>query len=325
MNRFTVIRYAFLGIPVFIGIAPPVAAQQDYPVKPIRLIIGFAAGGTTDIVGRLIAQRISDVVRQQVVIENRPGAAANIAMEMAAKAAPDGYALYLASPAYVINPSLYAKVPYRVEDFAPVSLNVTTPMVLIVTNAFPAKSAQEFIQNARANPDKYNYGTAGSGSSSHLAAALFLSVTNTRLTHVPYKSGPAVVTDLIAGQLNMMTYPVPEVAPYIKAGKMRALGVSAMKRSAVLPEVPTLHEEGVTGFTVMNWFGVTAPARTPREIIAKLNAAIQRGFATPQSRERIAELGLDLVNSSPDDFGAFIREEYEKWGKVIRTQGINAD
>lgn len=325
MNRLSGVCFVIVATLFLAGIARPVAAQQDYPVKPIRLIIGFAAGGTTDIVGRLIAQRIGDVVGQQVVVENRPGAAANIAMEIAAKAVPDGYALYLASPATVINPSLYSRVPYRVEDFAPVSLNVTTPMVLIVPNAFPAKSVQEFIQIVRSKPDHYNFGTAGAGSSSHLAAELFLSMTNTRLTHVPYKTGPAVLTDLMAGQLAMITYPVPEVVSYIKAGKMRALGVSAMKRSAVLPEVPTVHEAGVAGYSVMNWFGVTTPAKTPKEIIAKLNSAIQRGFATPQSRERITELGLDLVNSSPDDFGTFIREEYEKWRQVIRSRGIKAD
>ncbi len=316
---------AVQGVFLATGVIGAAVAQQDYPNRPIRFVVGFGAGGTSDILARVMAQKLGESIGQQIVVENRAGAGGNIALGMVSKAAPDGYTLFLASPAYVINPSLYAKVPYRVENFAPLSLVVSTDMVLIVAPSLPARTVQEFIQMARAKPGYYNFASAGSGTSSHLASELFVSMAGLKLTHIPYKEGPAAFNDLMGSHVHMMTYSLPSAVPHIKTGRIRALAVASLTRSNALPEVPTVNESGVPGYTVTNWFGILVPAATPKAIIMRLGSALHRGLAMPDARDRFNAHGADLINSSPESFAAFIRDEHDKWDKVIKTAGIKAE
>jgi tripartite-type tricarboxylate transporter receptor subunit TctC len=293
----------------------------------VRFIVPFAPGGTTDILARLIAQRLAEPLRQPVVVENRPGANGAVGSEMVAKAAPDGHTIimgYMGSLA--INPNLYAKLPYdAVRDFAPITLAASTTQAIAAHPSLPAKSVQDLLALARAQPGHVTYASAGIGSPSHLAGALFNMMANTRMVHVPYKGSGAALTDLLGGHVAVSFGGLAAVMPSWKGGKLRVLAIANKSRSAAVPQVPTIAESGLTGFDVPSWFGVLAPAGTPREIIDRLYGEINRILRAPEVKERLAADGAEVAATSPDEFAAYIKSEIEKWGKVIRHGNIRPE
>jgi tripartite-type tricarboxylate transporter receptor subunit TctC len=296
---------------------------QTYPDRPIKIYHGFAAGGGADLLLRTLLPQLSENLGQQVVIEYRPGAGGNIAMEAVARAAPDGYTLLMGTPGLAINPSLYANLPFDpLRDFAPVSLIGTVQNVLIVNPAFAAKDVRELIEIAKAHPGKLNFASSGTGTSLHLAGELFKVSTGVDIVHVPYKGGAQAMTDVIGGQAEMMWNVLPSALPQIKAGTVRALAVTGKARSDSLPDVPTMREAGVPDYTAITWNGILAPANTPKAIIAKLNDAIVKALRTPEMKGKYAAIGQDLAWSTPDEFAAFIAEERARWSKTIGTAGI---
>jgi tripartite-type tricarboxylate transporter receptor subunit TctC len=307
------------------SLCSPAWAQQDYPTKPIKLVVGFGAGGAADIIARLLGQKMSEALGQPVVIENRPGAGSNIAFDFVAKAEPDGYTLALATPGYVTNPNLYGKTPYRLDDFAPIAQVASTPLVFMVPATSPAKSVQEFIKVAQTTTQHYNYASAGIGSSTHLASELFVAMAKVKLTHVPYKGGPAAFSDLMNGQVNMIISSMPESLSYIKSGKVKPLAVTGATRAPALPDLPTMAESGMSDFVITTWYGILAPAKTPKEVIGKLHSAIQKSLSARDTAERFAALGFDIVNSSPEGFTTFTRAEFNRWAQVIKVSGIKAE
>jgi tripartite-type tricarboxylate transporter receptor subunit TctC len=301
-------------------------AQDTYPSKPLRLILPFPPGGGTDILGRLVAERLSARLGQPVVTDNRGGAGGNLGAEAAARAAPDGYTLLLAAPTLAISPSLYAKLSYDPQkDLAPISLVATVPNVLITHPSVPASTLQEFIALAKAKPGEMNFGSGGSGTSNHLGGELFNIVAGVKLVHIPYKGVNLAMNDAMAGNVQLVLIGIPAAAPQIKAGKLRALAVLAPQRSAALPEVPTAAEAGLADFDVTTWYGLLAPAATPRPIIARLNAEIVRTMREPDLNERLAAMAVDPVTSTPEEFAVYIRQETAKWGDVVRKTGLRAD
>ena len=305
-----------------LAMALPVSAQT-YPDKPIKIYHGFAAGGGADLLLRTLLPQLSENLGQQVVIEYRPGAGGNIAMEAVARAAPDGYTLLMGTPGLAINPSLYANLPFDpLKDFAPVSLIGTVQNVLIVNPAVSAKDVRELIALAKAKPGKLNFASSGTGTSLHLAGELFKVSTGVDIVHIPYKGGAQAMTDVISGQAEMMWNVLPSALPQIKAGTVKALAVTGKVRSDALPDVPTMREAGVTDYTAITWNGILAPANTPKAIIAKLNDAIVKALQTPEMRGKYAAIGQDLAWSTPEEFAAFIAEESARWSKTIRTAGI---
>jgi tripartite-type tricarboxylate transporter receptor subunit TctC len=302
-------------------------AQSDYPNQPIRLIVPFAAGGATDVLARLLGERLSQSLGQQVVVDNRGGAGGNIGSAQAAKAEPDGYTLLMgAVGTHAINQSIYPKLPYDpIEDFAPVSLVATVPNVLVVNPSVPAQTVQELIALAKSRPGELNFASSGNGTSIHLSGELFKSMTGVDMVHVPYKgSGPAM-TDLLGGQVQMMFDNLPSALPNVQAGKLRALGVTGAERSPALPDVPTIEEAGVPGYEALSWFGIFAPAGTPQPVIDKLHDHIVQALADPAMRARLADLGAEPVGSTPQEFASFIRAEAEKWAKVVKEAGVKLE
>lgn len=300
-------------------------AAAAFPDKPLKVIHGFAAGGGADIFLRAILPRLSDNLGQQVLIEYRPGAGGNLAMEAVAKAPPDGYTFLMATPAVAINPSLYGKLPFEpLRDFAPISLIGSVPNALIVPPDFPANSLRELIAKARAEPGKLNFASSGTGSSLHLAAELFKLTAGIDIVHIPYKGGAQAQTDVMGGQAQMMFNVLPSALPLIRAGKLKALAVTGRTRSEALPEVPTMIEAGLAGYSAVTWNGFLAPAGTPRPVIQRLNDAVVATLKAPDIREALAKIGQDPLWNTPEEFGAFIREETEKWRKVIQTTGLKA-
>ena len=302
------------------------AAAQGYPNKPVRLIVPFVAGGGTDLTARIIAQRLNEALAQPVVVDNRPGAGGVIGADLVAKALPDGYTLLMGTPgSLTINPSLQPKMPYRLQDFAPIALATISPFVMVVHPSVPASSVKELVALAKARPGALNYGSAGNGSVAHLSAEQFKSLAGVQLTHVPYKGSAQSVTDLLGGQLQVMFENQPVVLPHIRSGKLRALGVGTAKRSALLPDVPTVAEAGVPGYEASTAFGVLAPARTPREVIARLNRDIVAVLRAPDVRERLAAQGLDAVGSTPAEYAEHLKNELAQYARVIKAAGIRAD
>jgi tripartite-type tricarboxylate transporter receptor subunit TctC len=301
------------------------AADAPYPVKPIRFIVGFTPGGTSDVVARLIAAKLGETWPQPLVVDNRPGAGGNLAIELVAKAAPDGYTILCASASFSIIPSLNRELSYNpIRDFAPITLATSAPYLLVLHPAVPAQSVKELIALAKAQPGKLNYASAGAGSTLHLAGELFKSLAGVDIVHVPYK-GATGITDLIAGAVQLSFAGLPQTLPHVKAGRLKALAVTTLRRSTVVPELPTIAEAGVPGYEVDPWYGVTGPAGTPRAIIAQLNAAIGRALATPDIREKFMLQGLEPRASTPEEFSNLIRGEIAKWSKVVRDAGIRAD
>jgi tripartite-type tricarboxylate transporter receptor subunit TctC len=304
-----------------------VHAQSDYPSKPVRIIAQFSPGTSTDIIARAIGIKFSEAWGQPVVVENRPGAGAIIGTEAAAKSPADGYTLVMAvSSAFGINPGLVPNLPYDVmRDFALITNIVFTPQTLIVPANSPAKSLKELVALAKEKPGALNYGSLGSGSTSHLTMELFRSTAGIQLTHVPYKGSPPAYTDLFGGSLQLMFDAVPAVIPHAKSGKLRALAVGSATRSPFLPDVPTVAESGYPGFEAVGWIGLAAPAKTPDAVLNKINAEVARILATADMKERLAGLGVTPAASSRADFTAFVRGEIAKWGKLIKDAGIKAD
>jgi len=302
------------------------AIAQTYPVKPVKVIVPYAAGGNGDIVARIIAQKLITQIGQQLVIDNRGGAGGNIGAELAARAAPDGYTVMLGTNTHVINMSLFSKLPYDIQrDFAPVTLTTSAPMVLIVHPSLPAKTVKEFIALARAHPKKLNFASGGSGSSAHVISELFASMAGVQLTHVAYKGAAQATTDLIAGQIQMSFNSTATALAHMQAGRVRGLGISTAMRSSAAPGLPTIAESGLPGFDASIWQGVFTPARTPLDIITRLNREILAVLGASEVKEQLRVQGLDALPSTPDAFADFIRVEIAKWAKVIKVSGAKAD
>jgi tripartite-type tricarboxylate transporter receptor subunit TctC len=300
---------------------------QNYPIKPIRLVCPFPPGGAVDIASRAVAHELQQVLGQPVTVDNRPGAGGNIGADAVAKSAPDGYTLLMTTSGIMaINPALYSRLPFdTVKDFAPVSVLVSLNNVLVVNPSVPAKSVKELIALAKAQPGKLTYASSGNGTSIHLSGELFKSMTGVDLLHIPYKGSSPAVTDLLGGQVNMMFDNIPSSLPHIRAGKLRALAVTGSKRSQLLPDVPTIAEAGVPGYDSYVWFGIVAPAGTPPEIIARLNAALVKIAATPAFRDRLSAQGYDVLSTTPEQMAISIRGEIAKWGKIVKTSGAHVD
>ena len=303
------------------------AAAQAYPTKPIRLVVPFGAGSNSDILARMVGVRLAEAWKQQVVVDNRPGAGGNIGTDLVAKAPPDGYTIVLgAASVLAINQSLYSTMPYdSATAFAPITNMVKVTNVLVVSPALPVKSVQELIAYGKSNPGKLTFASAGAGGSQHLSGELFKSMAGIDMVHVAYKSGPLAHIDIISGQVQLMFDGMPTAMPQIKAGKLRPLAVTTARRSAQLPELPTVAEAGLPGYEAVGWFGFAAPAGTPREIVGKLNREIVRILNLPEVRERLIGLGAEPVGDSPEQFAQFIKAEAAKWGKLVRALGLKIE
>ena len=303
------------------------AGAQNYPTKPIRFYTPYPPGGTTDILARLVGAKMYEAWGQPVVVEAKPGAGGNIGADFVAKSPADGYTILMgASGPLAINASLFSKLPYDpVKDFAPVVLSASVPLVLVTHPTLPVKSVKEFIALMRARPGQFNYASAGPGSPQHLTAEMFKFMAKVEMTHIPYKgSGPAIV-DLIGGQIPFAFESMIPILPHVKSGKLRGLAVTSKQRSQVLPDVATVDATGVPGFESIAWYGVVAPAGTPKEIVAKLNAEMVRIANLPDIKQRLIEMGSLPVSGTPDQFGALIRSEIPKWGKVVKQANVSLD
>jgi len=313
---------AFLLSLAFFG----VHAQDAWPTRTVRLILPFPPGGGTDILGRMIAERLGAQLGQPVITENRGGAGGNVGAEAAARAAPDGYTIVLVAPSLAISPTLYSRLNYDpVKDFAPVSLVATVPNVMITQASLPAQSLQEFIAFAKGKPGALNFGSGGAGTSNHLAGELFNIVTGAKLVHIPYKGVNLAMQDVLAGNVHLVFIGIPAAALHIKAGRLRALALVAPQRSSALPEVPTVAEAGLRDFEFTTWYGVLAPAGTPRNVVNRLNIELVKIMHSPELKERLAATGTEPLTSTPEEFAAYIRQEISKWGEIIRKAGVKAD
>jgi tripartite-type tricarboxylate transporter receptor subunit TctC len=318
------IRIAMLSIVALLASTTAIAQPAAYPTKPIRIVVAYTPAGATDILARTIGQKLTEAWGQAVIIDNRPGANGNIGTEYAAKATPDGYTLLMVTAGtHGINPGLYRKLGFdAVKDFAPVSLVAIVPNVFVVNNAVPSKDLKEFIAYAKANQGKLNYGSPGNGSTAHLSMELFKSMTGIQMVHVPYKGSAGVLADLIGGQIVVTMDNMPPYVPQVKAGKIRALAVSPARRSPALPDVPTVAEAGVPGYDSGAWFGLVAPANTPKDLVTKLSRETARILKLPDVSARLADLGAESVGGTPEQFSAHIKAEIAKWAKVIRDANV---
>ena len=297
------------------------AAAQAYPTKPITIVVPFSAGGTTDILARLVGQYLTTELGQPVVVDNKAGAGGNIGGALAAKAPADGYTLFMGTVGtHAINAALYKKMPFdHVKDFAPLSRVANVPNLLVAHPSQPFKTVPEMIAYAKANPGKINFGSPGNGASPHLSGELFKSMAKVELTHIPYKGSAPAVSDLLGNQIAIMFDNMPSVIPHVRSGKLRAIAISTAQRSPELPDVPTIAEAGVPGYEAMSWFGLFAPAATPKPVLDKLSAALSKVLANPEVQKKISAQGGETVNETPAQFAAFIRSETTKWGKVLTT------
>ncbi len=305
---------------------PSAAHAQAYPSKPIRIVVPFPPGGTSDILARALGQKLTEEWGQQIVVDNRAGAGANIGAEVAAKAPPDGYTLFVMSTAHTINPSLYAKLAYDpVRDFAPITMLVATSQVLAVHPSVPVKTVREFIAYAKKRPGELNYSSAGSGTQPHLSGELFKTMTGIHIVHIPYKGAPPAMTDLLAGQVALTFATAPSAVPYVKSGRLVALGVSTAKRIAALPDVPTIAEAGVKGYEAAGWNGLAGPAGMPAPIVEKLNGAFVKILRMPTVASYLSGQGADPDPGTAAEFAAYIKSEIVKWAKVVKASGARVD
>ncbi|MBX3662588.1 MAG: tripartite tricarboxylate transporter substrate binding protein [Burkholderiales bacterium] len=303
----------------------PVAAQ-NYPTRAVRIVVPSAPGGGTDISARILAPQLSQFLGQQVVVENRAGAGTMIGGEAVARAAPDGYTLLMGISTLAINPAMYKKVPYdALKDFAPISQAVSLSNVLVVHPSLPAKNVKEFIALVKPRPGQINFASAGVGTSPHLSMELFLVMTGLKMLHVPYKGSGPGVTDLVAGHVPAMMPNMLSAKPHIQSGRLRALGVTGAKRAPGADDIPTIAEAGVPGYEAVQWYGLLAPAGTPRDIISKLHTGVVRALQNPEVRQRLLNDGAEPVGSSPEEFAAYLRSETAKWAKVIQAAGIKPE
>ena len=323
--RVNLVRLFALGMTGLTWAGISDAAALDYPTRPVRWIVGYPAGGSTDIVARLVGQYLSEKLGQQFIIENKPGAGNNIATEAVINAPPDGYTLLFVNPANGINASLYKKLSFNfVRDIAPVAPIVRFPYIMVVNPSVPAKTLPEFIAYAKANPGKINMASPGIGSTPHVNGELFKAMTGTNMVHVPYRSAAAVMTDLLSGQVQLYFGTTASSLEYVRTGKLRALAVTIERRLDALPDIPTVGDF-VPGYEASNWYGIGAPRNTPVEVIEKLNKETNAGLADPKLKAQFADLGGMVLPGTPADFGKLIADETEKWGKVVKFVGIKAD
>lgn len=304
----------------------PLTIAQAYPTKPIKFVVGFAPGGATDVVGRLMAKKIGDALGQAIIIENKAGGSSNIGAEAVFRAAPDGYTFYVSAITSAINVSLFPKLPFDfAKDFEPVALFANVPNILVVHPSVPATTVKELIELARARPGKLSYASSGSGTSIHLCGELFKMLAKVDMLHVPYKGSAPAMTDMIGGQVQVMFDNMPSALPHVKAGKLRALAVTSAQRSPSAPDVITMGEAGVPGFDVQSWFGLVAPKGTPKDIIARVNAEAVKALATVDIKERFLDLGAVPAPMSPEAFGDFIRAEIIRWSEVVKASGAKVE
>jgi tripartite-type tricarboxylate transporter receptor subunit TctC len=316
-----------IAVASLLAMASAVHAEPGYPSKPIRLIVPFAPGGSTDVLARLLAEALRPELGQPVIVENKAGAGGNIGGDFVAKAPPDGYTLLIAAAGpTVINPSLYARMPYDpAKDLRPVSLLIQEPNLMAVNPKIPAKTVAEFIAYAKSRPTEISFGSPGNGSPAHLAGEWFNQLTGTTMVHVPYKGTGPALNDLIAGQIAMMIDNMPAMWPHVQAGKLRALAVSTDKRAAAAPDVPTIAESGVKGFAFGAWKGLMVPAATPPDIVERLHAAATKALAKPDFRKRLIELGAEPVGNTPAQFAAVIKNETASWAALVKSTGTKLD
>jgi tripartite-type tricarboxylate transporter receptor subunit TctC len=321
-----ILRRDFLRLSAVTAVAAPFvhvrSAWAAYPEKPVRWVVGYTPAGTTDITARIVGAYLSEKMGQQFIIENKPGAGNNLGTAEVINAAPDGYTVYLVNPANAINTTLYKKLSFNfLRDMAPVAGIMRVPNVMVVNPSVPAKTVAEFIAYAKANPSKVNWASSGNGTSVHLSGEYFQAMTGTKFTHVPYRGSAPALTDMISGQVNLMFDNMPSCLPHIKAGKLRALGVTTAKRSEALPDVPTVGDT-VTGYEASAFFGMGAPKGTPADVIDRLNKEVNAALADQKTHAKLAEQGGIMIPGSPADFGKIIAEETEKWAKVITSQKV---
>jgi tripartite-type tricarboxylate transporter receptor subunit TctC len=306
-----------------VGVSPHVCAAESYPARPIRLIVPFTSGGGVDIVARILAQPMSESLGQPIVIDNRAGAGSAIGIAAAARSAPDGYTLIIVSSALTINPSIYKSLPYDpVADFAPISQTSVIPLVLVTHPSVPATSIKALVALAKSRGNGLSYATSGVGNSTHLAMELFNYLTKTRMVHVPYKSTSQKNMDVISGQVDIMFSAIPSAVPFLKDGRMRGLGVSSTRRSGAIPDVPTIGEAGVPGYDLVSWNGVLVPARTPADIVERLNREISKALGQASVRTLLASQGAEPASSSPAELAAYIKTEMAKYAKIVAFAGI---
>ena len=301
-------------------------AQENYPAKPVKIVVGFAAGGLNDVLARMIAQKLTPVMGQSFIVENRPGAAANLAAEYVAHANPDGYTLLLSSSALAINPALSSKMTYDAQkDLAPIIQITTTKMLIMVNPAVNVSSLRDLIALAKASPGKLNYASAGAGSPIHLASEMFKRASGTDIVHIPYKGSSQALVAAMSGEVQVLVDVMPTALPLIKSGKLKPLAVASAKRAAALPNVPTAGEAGLAGFVATSWNGVLAPSKTPRAIIVRLNEVIAQAMASQDMKDKVLELGAEGEVSTPEEFAIFLRDETAKWARVVKAAGIKLE
>lgn len=301
-------------------------AQTSYPTRPVRMVVPSSAGGGADIIARIITPRLSERLGQQVIVDNRPGAGTMIGGEVVAKSPPDGYTLLLGISTLATNPVVYKRVLYDAQrDFAPITLAISAPNILVVHPSVPVKTVKELIAFARARPGALNFASAGSGTNPHLSMELFLGMAKLKMVHIPYKGSAPAIIDMLAGHVAVMTATILTGMPHVRTGRLRALGVTSAKRTAAAPEIPTIAEAALPGYEAVQWYGVLAPAQTPKEITARLHTEIARILNLPEIRERFLGDGADPVGNTPEEFGRFIRTEIEKWARVGRDAGIKPE
>ncbi len=306
-----------------VALSPTAAFGQDYPAKPIRFVVPFAPGGGTDIIARIVAQQLHEALGQPVVVDNRGGAGSTLGTDIVAKAPADGYTMLLGNISLAFNAWLYKKLPYNaVKDLAPVTMVAVQPNIVVVHPSVPAKTIKEFAELARKQPGKLTFASAGAGSGTHLAGEMIKDIFKVDMLHVPYKGTGPALSDLIGGQVKMMVSTFASALPHVKSGKLRALGVTSLKRSAAAPDIPTLDESGVTGYDYSTWYALFVPAGTPRAAVEKLNQATRKVLAQAETRQRLEGQGVEALGGTSAELGAYLKSETEKWGKVVRAAGV---
>jgi tripartite-type tricarboxylate transporter receptor subunit TctC len=308
------------------AVLAPVAGAQQFPVKPVRMVMPFPPGGSLDVVARPLSIKMGELMGQQVIVDYRVGASGNIGTEHVARAPADGYTILIHTLPFVVNPSIYSKLPYdAVRDFAAVSLLAAAPFVLVVHPSVPAKSVKDLIALARTRPGQLNYASAGNGTNLHVAAELFKNMTQTNIVHIPYKGGGPALTALLSGESDLSFLGVVPASPHVKSGRLRALGITSLKRSGVLPDVPTVSEAGVKGYEFAAWYGILAPAGTPAPVIATLNGHIVKAMHSPEVMKRVAQEGAEIIAGAPEAFAAYLKSELQRWAAVVKAAGLRAD